>query len=145
MGALGRRHSEPEGGSDRATEHLHVGNPGTAAAYINDPRRLSWTDGTPTASNAADINGLYIGGIGQGFSITAPADTTSRTLVVHVGGYQSGGTLTADLSDGSAANFTNTTATAGGQYDRNYTLTYRRRSRKDLDGDLDDELRAPAM
>ena len=99
-------------------------SPGTAVTYGNDLRSVSWTDGTPTASNAADINGLYIGGIGQGFSFTAPADTTSRTLVVHVGGYQSGGTLTAVLSDGSAPNFTNTTATAGGQYDRNYTLTY---------------------
>jgi hypothetical protein len=93
-------------------------------AYSNDLRPISWSDGTPTASAASDTNGLYIQGLGQGFSFTAPADTTSRTLVVHVGGWKSGGTLTAHLSDGSAADFTDTTATASGQYDRNYTLTY---------------------
>jgi hypothetical protein len=67
---------------------------------------------------------VYIDGAGQGFSITAPADTTLRTLVVNVGGYNSGGMLTAHLSDGSAADFTDTPTTVGGQYDRNYTLTY---------------------
>ena len=93
-------------------------------AYSNDLRPISWSDGTPTASAASDTNGLYIQGLGQGFSFTAPADTTSRTLVVHLGGWKSGGTLTAHLSDGSAADFTDTTATASGQYDRNYTLIY---------------------
>src|ERR1035438_6048786 len=92
--------------------------------YSNDLRPISWSDGTPTASAAGDTNGLYITGLGQGFSFTAPADTTTRTLVAHVGGWKSGGTLTAHLSDGSAADFTDTTATASGQYDRNYTLTY---------------------
>src|SRR5581483_3987433 len=40
------------------------------------------------------------------------------------GGYFSGGTLTALLSDGSAANYVDVTPTVTGQYDRNYTLTY---------------------
>ena len=97
---------------------------GSVKAYNNDPRTVSWTDGNPTASSAANRDGLYIAGIGQGFSFTAPADTTSRTLVVHVGGYDGGGMLTAVLSDGSASSFTDTTATVNGQYDRNYTLTY---------------------
>jgi hypothetical protein len=97
---------------------------GTAEPYNNDPRTLSWTDGTPTGISSNNRDGLYINGTGQGFSFTAPADTTQRTLVVHVGGYNSGGTLTALLSDGSAASFTDTTAAASGQYDRNYTLIY---------------------
>jgi hypothetical protein len=92
--------------------------------YNNDPRAMSWSDGTPTKSSTNNLNGLYIIGQGQGFSFTAPADTTQRTLVVHVGGWSSGGTLTAQLSDGSAASYTNTTATNGNQYDWNYTLTY---------------------
>ena len=37
--------------------------------------------------------------------ITAPADTTPRTIYVYVGGYEAVGQLTASLSDGSAANF----------------------------------------
>ena len=67
---------------------------------------------------------MYIQGVGQGFSIHAPADTTTRTLVVHVGGWNSGGTLTAQLSDSSAADFIDVTTSVSGQYDRNYTLTY---------------------
>jgi hypothetical protein len=97
---------------------------GSVLKYSNDPRPLSWTGGAPTASSTNNFNGLYISGNGQGFSITAPADTTTRVIVLHVGGWNSGGTLTAHLSDGAAADFTNTTQTVTGQYDRNYTLTY---------------------
>ena len=43
---------------------------------------------------------------------------------MHVGGWDSGGTLTAHLSDGSATDFTASTANTSGQYDYNYTLTY---------------------
>jgi hypothetical protein len=97
---------------------------GTLSTYNNDIRRMSWTDGTPTASSTSNGNGSYIAGIGKGYSFTAAADTTSRVLVVHVGGYNSGGTLTAHLSDGSAVDYVDTTSNIGGQYDRNYTLTY---------------------
>ena len=45
-------------------------------------------------------------------------------MTVHVGGWNSGGTLTAHLSDGSDADFTDVVATTSGQYDRNYSLTY---------------------
>jgi len=96
---------------------------GSVQSYRNDLRALSWTDGTPTASGT-DNNGLYINGSGNGFSFTVPADTTQRVLTVHVGGWSSGGTLTARLSDGSAPNFVDTTAQASAQYDRNYSLTY---------------------
>ena len=58
-------------------------------------------------------------------SFTAPADGTIRTLIVHVGGFQSGGTLRAHLSDGSAVDYTDTTTTSAVQYDRNYSLTYK--------------------
>jgi hypothetical protein len=97
---------------------------GTLRTYSNDPRPLAWSDGTPTASSTSNKNGIYISLIGNGFSFTAPADGTSRTLTVHVGGWYSGGTLTAHLSDGSAVDYTDTTPTTNAQYDRNYTLTY---------------------
>ena len=96
---------------------------GSVLKYSNDLRPMSWSDGTPTVSSANNMNGVYITGIGQGFSMSAPADTSTRTVTVHVGGWNSGGTLTAQLSDGSAANYTDTT-TASGQFDRNYVLTY---------------------
>jgi hypothetical protein len=85
---------------------------------------LSWTDGTPTISSVNDTNGQSIAGMGNGFSFTAPADSSTRTLIVHVGGWNSGGTFSAQVSDSSAPDFVDTTAAVGGQYDRNYTLTY---------------------
>ena len=80
--------------------------------YQNDPRPSGWTDGSPTISSTNNRNGFYISGMGNGFSFTVPADTTKRTLTVHVGGWASGGTFTARLSDGSAPTFADTTATA---------------------------------
>jgi hypothetical protein len=97
---------------------------GSVIRYANDLRPLSWSDGTPTASNSGDKNGIYIAHTGNGFSFTAPAGTTPQTLTVHVGGYGSGATLTAHLSDNSAPDYTNTTTLVNGQYDGNYTLNY---------------------
>ncbi len=101
---------------------------GPVLTYSDDLRPISWTGGTPTASGTNSKEGVYIRGIGNGFSFTAPADTTSRRLIVHVGGYLSGGQLTARLSDGSAVDYSDTAATdtnVNDNYDRNYTLTYR--------------------
>jgi hypothetical protein len=44
---------------------------------------------------------------------------------LYVRGDRSGGTLTAHLSDGSAADYVDPTTARSGQYDRNYTLTYK--------------------
>ena len=101
-----------------------VAGAGPVYTYNPDLRPLSWTDGNPTGSSTNNTNGLYINNTGNGFSFTAPAGTAAHTLVVHVGGWNSGGTLTAHLSDSSAANFTDITPNTNGQYDRNYTLTY---------------------
>jgi hypothetical protein len=97
---------------------------GTVQTYSNDLRAMSWTDGTPTASSTANTRGVSITATGAGFSFTAPADQTSRRLIVHVGGTNSGGTLSAHLSDATAADYVNVSSTAGGRYDRNYTITY---------------------
>ena len=83
--------------------YTEVGS-GQVQIYNNDPRALSWTDGTPTASGSNN-DGLYIGYLQNGFSFLVPADTNARNLTVHVGGWQSGGTLTAHLSDGSAPDY----------------------------------------
>ncbi|HYM13854.1 MAG TPA: hypothetical protein VEU62_24160 [Bryobacterales bacterium] len=98
---------------------------GQVSRYNNDPRPVSWTDGNPKPKTTGNTDGVYIAGVGNGFSFTAPADTTMRTLTVHVGGWNSSGTLTAHLSDGSSPDSADTTIPLVGQYDRNYTLTYR--------------------
>ncbi len=121
-------HWGPDGVNRKAGVSPQLGPAVTAIqafVYNNDPRPVSWTDGTPTGSSTNNTGGYYVQqAVGQGFTLQAPADTTMRTLVVHVGGWNSGGTLTAQLSDGSAANYTDVTAAVSGQYDRNYTLTY---------------------
>jgi hypothetical protein len=109
--------------SPQISDYTVVGS-GTVQSYGDDPRALSWTDGTPNGTGT-DNDGVYIYFPTNGFSFTATADTTARILMVHVGGYLSGGTLTAHLSDGSATDYVDTTGTAGGQYDRNYTLNYK--------------------
>jgi len=70
---------------------------------------FAWSDGTPQASEAGTRACIYITGFTNGFEITAPADTVSRTLKVYVGSYGSAGTLQAFLSDGSAAAYVDTT------------------------------------
>ena len=84
-----------------------------AQTYTDDPRRIDWAGGTPTASGSDDRSGFFVLGNGNGFTLTAPADAVLRTLILHVGGYQTAGTvLTAHLSDGSAGDFTETTDTS---------------------------------
>jgi len=97
----------------------------TVLTYSNDPRPISWSDGSPLASAQDNASGVYISGVGQGFSITAPADQTQRALTLHVGGFMSGGTLSAHLSDASAPDYSDSTPLASGQYDGNYVVSYR--------------------
>jgi hypothetical protein len=97
---------------------------GTAHVYDDDPRGLNWSDGAPMVSSNRNLNGVFISGMRSGFTFTAPAGTTPRTLVVHVGGRNSGGTLRAHLSSGGAADYVDTTSPLTDQYNRNYTLSY---------------------
>ncbi len=80
----------------------------------------------PTASSSANKNGVYINSTNNGFKITVPADTQQRTIKIYVGGWNSGGTLTASLSDGSTSNYVSAMSTAAtGQYNRTFTLVYK--------------------
>lgn len=100
---------------------------GSAAAYGNDPKTLSWSDGTPTAS-ASDTTGNYNAAFnttGAGFSFTMPADTTVRVATLFLGLFKGQGKLVAHLSDSSATDITDTSVTvAGGAGNANYTITY---------------------
>jgi hypothetical protein len=70
---------------------------------------FAWSDGTPLTSETGTRTCIYVPGFTNGFRITAPADTASRTLKVYVGLYGAAGTLQAFLSDGSAVAYTDTT------------------------------------
>src|SRR5207247_1189939 len=70
--------------------------------------KFSWSDGTPTGSAGPTPTGVFIHGSTNGFKITAPADTSGRTLKVYVGLYGAEGKFQAYLSDHSAPAYTDT-------------------------------------
>ena len=94
--------------------------------YTNSALGFTWTGGTPTATATNTTTGVFRAGLGNGFNVVVPADTTTRTLRLFVGASGVQGRLTAGLSDGSAANYTDitlnsTTTPVNGLY----TLTYK--------------------
>ena len=101
----------------------------------NDTQRLqdnfsafTWSDGIPTASTNDTKTGVFTSGLTNGFLLSAPADTNSRTLKVYVGLYGGEGKFQAYLSDFSAPAYTDTSMRGLTVYDNaytNYTLDYR--------------------
>jgi parallel beta-helix repeat protein len=103
-------------GSGSAFDHKATGNSqisivtavgaGGYGGYSDSSRTVSWTDGMPVASDTADHGYIWANNaLGAGYSFTVPASTTTHTVYVYLGGYSSGGTLTAHLSDTSAADY----------------------------------------
>ena len=110
-------------GGTQISTYTKIG-PGTVYSYNNDLRMISWSAGTPVVSGS-NQGGVFIAGTGNGFQVNAPADTSVRTLAVYIGGWSSGGKLTAHLSDNSAADYVNSSLSGSGQYDGVYALTYK--------------------
>jgi hypothetical protein len=77
----------------------------------------------PTASGSSTA-GVMVSGSGKGVQIVAPADTSSRTLMIYLGAQNAIGTLTAHLSDGSAADYTTTLSGSKSRTGGVVTLTY---------------------
>jgi hypothetical protein len=74
----------------------------TAERYADNYTGFSWTDGTPTVRATNTTTGVFIPGLTNGFELTLPADTTTRTLKLYVGLYAAQGKFQAWLSDFSA-------------------------------------------
>lgn len=89
------------------------------------PLSFSWSDGTPDASATATLTGVYIKGLNVGFQITAPADTTPRTLIVYVGVFNTQGLLTAHLSDSSSPDYMDTSLASSGFIPGAYQISYK--------------------
>ena len=64
---------------------------------------FSWRDGSPVDDSDGTPTGIRTCGKGNGFTISAPAGTSTRTLRLYVGALAGRGKLTAKLSAGSAA------------------------------------------
>ncbi len=88
-------------------------------AYPLVPFGFDWSDGSPTGSASGASAGITAPQPGQGFTFTVPADTTTRTLTVWTSAHYADGTLTASLSDHSAADYVATVHATAGQFTDN--------------------------
>jgi hypothetical protein len=115
---------DKSGGGGLITDSTEIS--GTSTVFTNSPRPMSWTGGTPTASSSNDTTGIYVNGIGNGFTFSAPADTTTRVLLVYCGAWGANASFVADLSDGSAASYSDSSVNAPQDTPTTatYTLTY---------------------
>jgi hypothetical protein len=77
--------------------------------YSDNTVLFNWTGGSPTATGAAVPAGIFFS---PSIQITAPADTTVKTLNLYVYVQEGGAQLTASLSDGSSPVLTHLAATA---------------------------------
>jgi hypothetical protein len=124
-----------QGGNASAFDHKDTGNSqisnvtrvgaGSYGGYTYADYQTSWSDGTPLATDGAEHGYVWANGvIGAGYSFTAPADTTTRTLYVYVGGFSSGSTLVASLSDAPASSDYTISFSGSGHYSDIVAITY---------------------
>ncbi|UQU61422.1 hypothetical protein COUCH_20380 [Couchioplanes caeruleus] len=64
------------------------------------PQRFAWRGGSPVDHSDGTPTGIRTCGKGNGFTISAPAGTSARTLKLYVGALAGRGRLTAKLSTG---------------------------------------------
>ena len=89
------------------------------------PSLFKWTGGDPVDHSDGTTTGIRTCGAGNGFTISAPAATSNRTLRLYVGVLAAKGKLSASLTAGSAT-ASATLEQRGGTFDAAvFTLTYR--------------------
>jgi hypothetical protein len=109
---------------NQISDYVVVG--GTAAAYTDNSAGFTWTNGAPTASATNNTTGVSVSGINNGFQISVPTDTDSRTLTIYVGVSKANGRMAAHLSDWSAPDYVDTSLNHGtGKVPGQYTFTYK--------------------
>ncbi|MEM7220376.1 MAG: putative Ig domain-containing protein [Pseudomonadota bacterium] len=86
--------------------------------------RYLWNDGTPTQSAVDSRSALRAFNNGVGFEFTVPAGIEEQELKVFLGTKSATGTLTATLSDGSAAPYS-VDLTTGGKQSHEVTITFK--------------------
>lgn len=89
------------------------------------PQKFRWAGGEPVASSDGTPTGIRTCGRNNGFTLTAPAGTTTRTLRLYVGVLAGRGRLDARLSAGSATGSTTLEQRDGNLRTAVITLTYR--------------------
>lgn len=89
------------------------------------PQRFSWTGGDPVDHSDGTPTGIRTCGKGNGFTISAPAGTATRTLRLYVGVISARGVLSASLTAGTATASTSLEQTGGSITTAVVTLRYR--------------------
>jgi hypothetical protein len=89
------------------------------------PERFAWTGGDPVDHSDGTPTGIRTCGAGNGFTLTAPASTTSRTLRLYLGVVASRGRLEARLTAGSGTRTATLEERDNDFRSVMYTLTYR--------------------
>lgn len=98
----------------------------TITQYTGSAITVIWSNGTPNTSGS-EATGIYSATAvaGNGFMLTLPADTNSRTLYVVCGGSSNTGQFGVTLSDGSAAEYLDASqSNVGSSFYALYTITY---------------------
>ncbi len=116
-------------GGTQISVYTSIGGAAPTAYNNGAATGFTWTDNatTPTSASTAQTGVIVSGPLGNGFQITAPADTTTRTLRVYVAAYGAQGQLTATLGAGSTTVATYSGATFddyGTVTNKVYVLTY---------------------
>jgi len=112
-----------QGAKQAISTYTRIGN-APVKHFSDNPTKYSWTNGTPQVNTQGTTTGVWTYGLHNGFQITVPADTTSRTVKLYIGVWRAQGLVKATVS-GSNVTYKNTalenvSATSNGVY----TLTY---------------------
>jgi hypothetical protein len=97
----------------------------TRMQITNSPTTFTWSGGTPDSDAFSTNTGLGTFAFGHGYTFTVPADTTTRVLRVYTGVQNVRGQLTARLSDGSAADYVDSSLFNANVTDGVYTIVYK--------------------
>ncbi|GAB1640948.1 hypothetical protein [Krasilnikovia sp. MM14-A1259] len=89
------------------------------------PQRFTWTDGSPVSNSDGTPTGIRTCDEGNGFTISAPATRTSRTLRLYVGALAARGRLTAKLPGDEASSAATFEQRRGDLDTAVFTVTYR--------------------
>ncbi|RZU48376.1 hypothetical protein EV385_0090 [Krasilnikovia cinnamomea] len=89
------------------------------------PQRFTWTDGSPVDNSDGTPTGIRTCDKGNGFTISAPATRTSRTLRLYIGAVAARGRLTAKLTTGAASGTATFEQRDGDLATAVFTVTYR--------------------
>ena len=124
LGGNGSAFDHKSSGGSQISNVTRLGTGAGYGGYTDSSRSVSWTDGTPVTTKTGDDGYIWANdAIGAGYSFTVPASTTAQTLYLYLGGYSSGSTLTAHLSDGSAPDYSVSFSSAG-HYNDIVAITY---------------------